>query len=105
MTSYSTLVLLLLILGVWLAVVVCLQLHASRIARETKREASEAAGEAAEAAELARRILHRIEQTQASVAVDLAESHERADAVTNDEPGAAADAAAVTFRLPKPQET
>jgi predicted Holliday junction resolvase-like endonuclease len=92
----TTIVLLLLIIGVWLAVIVCLQLQASRIAREARQEASDAAKEAAQAADLGRRILREIQKTQVDVASDLAESHVRADSVTNEAPGAAADAAAAS---------
>lgn len=67
---------------------------AATVAASARAEAQSAAGDAELAAELSRRILHRLQAQQELVAADLAESHERADAVLSAEPGAAADAAA-----------
>lgn len=86
------------------------QRTAAAVARETKHEASAAASDAAVAARTARTILDRletggrdtrqaagrIEDAAAVVAEDLQTQHDRADAVTSNEPGAAADAAATS---------
>lgn len=101
---------LLLILGAMLLRIMSTQRKAARIARDTKSEAARAAADAAQAASTARAILdrletgggrtleaaHRIEDAAGVVADDLQAQHDRADAVTSTEPGAAADAAATS---------